>query len=104
MSSAAFTPIPSDQAGGGTVALTDGVLEKLLNHLASLGCLLRQSLAAKRKSRYPSAQATEIEPSVGLPLSALTSASSWPSTPLIFFIWPELQSDQRLSSGLSAPS
>src|SRR6185503_3829522 len=40
-----------DQAGGGTVAFTDGVLAAAANHLASLGRAARQSLLAKRKSR-----------------------------------------------------
>ena len=38
-------------AGGGTVDLIEGILEAELNHLASLGCLLRQSRLPKRKSR-----------------------------------------------------
>ena len=40
-----------DQPGGGTVALIDGVLAAVANHLASLGCLARQSKVEKRKSR-----------------------------------------------------
>ena len=40
-----------DQAGGGTVAFIDGVFEKAVNHLASLGRLWRQSWLANRKSR-----------------------------------------------------
>ena len=36
---------------GGTVAFIDGSLEKVVNHLASLGRLARQSWLAKRKSR-----------------------------------------------------
>ena len=38
-------------AGGGAVAFIDGSLEKVANHLASLGRLARQSWLAKRKSR-----------------------------------------------------
>ena len=49
MISSAVTP--SGQAGGGAVAFIDGSLEKAVNHLASLGCLARQSWSPKRKSR-----------------------------------------------------
>ena len=38
-------------AAGGAVVFIDGSLEKVVNHLASLGRLARQLWSAKRKSR-----------------------------------------------------